>query len=97
MQIVTDMKTRAHVLVKGRVQGVFFRAETLHEARRQGVHGWVRNLSDDRVEAIFEGDEATVERLVEFCKHGPPGAEITSMDVSWQEYSGEFREFEIRY
>ena len=88
---------RAHVYVSGRVQGVFFRTETQDEAIRQGVTGWVRNLPDGRVEAVFEGEKDTVDRLVEFCKRGPPGARITDVAVIMENYAGEFRSFRIRY
>ena len=90
------MKTRAHVFISGRVQGVFFRSETKHEARKHSLTGWVRNLPDDRVEAVFEGEEENVKELVEFCRRGPPGAKVTSTDVTWESYSQEFRDFEIR-
>lgn len=91
------MKVRAHVFVSGRVQGVFFRTETKYEARRHRVSGWIRNLPDDRVEAVFEGEEADVKQLLEFCKRGPPAAEVSTIDVTWEPYSGDFSGFEIRY
>jgi len=91
------MKVRAHVFVSGRVQGVFFRSETRYEARLRGVKGWIRNLPDGRVEAIFEGEEEAVKELIEFCRRGPPGAKVTKVDVKWEDYTGEFRDFEIRY
>jgi acylphosphatase len=91
------MKARAHVFIRGRVQGVFFRSETRYEARKLGVTGWVRNLEDDRVEAVFEGEEENIKKLVEFCRRGPPGAKVTGTDVIWESYSGEFRDFQIRY
>ena len=91
------MKTRAHVLVSGRVQGVFFRSETRYEAKKHGVTGWVRNLPDDNVEAVFEGEQKSVERLVEFCRRGPLGAIVTGVNVAWEPYAGEFEDFEIRY
>ncbi|MGD0159008.1 MAG: acylphosphatase [Candidatus Bathyarchaeia archaeon] len=91
------MKAKAHVFISGRVQGVFFRSETRHEAAKHGVSGWVRNLPDDRVEAVFEGEQEDVKKLLEFCKNGPPGAEVTGINVTWRTYSGEFRGFEIRY
>ncbi|MGD0978306.1 MAG: acylphosphatase [Candidatus Bathyarchaeia archaeon] len=91
------MKARAHVFISGRVQGVFFRSETRYEARKHGVTGWVRNLPDDRVEAVFEGEQENVKKLLEFCRRGPPGARVASADVTWENYSGEFRDFEIRY
>lgn len=91
------MKVRAHVFVSGHVQGVFFRSETRHEARLRGVTGWVRNLPDGRVEAVFEGEEELVKELIEFCRRGPPGARVVRVDVKWENYTGEFRSFEIRY
>jgi len=91
------VKTRAHVFVSGRVQGVFFRSETKREARKHGVNGWVRNLPDDRVEAVFEGEEENVKKLLEFCRRGPPGARVTNTQVTWESYSGEFRDLEIAY
>jgi acylphosphatase len=91
------MMVRAHILVSGRVQGVFFRSETSYEAEKQGVKGWIRNLPDGKVEAIFEGEEESVKELVEFCRQGPRGAKITKVDVKWENYKGEFRSFEIKY
>lgn len=91
------MKVRAHVFVIGRVQGVFFRSETRYEAKTRGVKGWVRNTPDGRVEAVFEGEEEAVKELIEFCRRGPPGARVAKVDVKWEAYTGEFRDFEIRY
>ncbi len=91
------MKARAHVYVSGRVQGVFFRAETAEFARRLGVCGWVRNLSDGRVEALFEGDLDDVEKAVDFCRKGPRGAHIRDVDVAWDDWEGEFQDFKILY
>jgi len=92
-----NMKARAHVFVGGRVQGVFFRSETQYEAKRRNVAGWVRNTSDGRVEAVFEGEKEDVEKVVDFCRRGPPGARVTKVDVQWEDYTGEFRDFKIRY
>lgn len=89
------MNVRAHVFISGRVQGVFFRSQTAYEAEKSNVNGWIRNLLDNRVEAVFEGEKANVERLIEFCKRGPPGARVTHVDLAWQNYSGEFTSFEI--
>jgi acylphosphatase len=91
------MKVRAHVFVSGRVQGVFFRSETRYEAERRNVAGWVRNTSDGRVEAVFEGEKGDVEKVIDFCRRGPSGARVTKADVRWEDYTGEFREFKIRY
>lgn len=89
------MKVRAHVLISGRVQGVFFRSETQLRARRLDVTGWIRNLGDSRVEAVFEGNEINVTQLVDFCKKGPPGARVANAHVAWEAYTGEFGGFEI--
>ena len=91
------MKARAHVIVSGAVQGVFFRSRTKREADSRDVKGWVRNRDYGGVEAVFEGEEEAVKAMVEFCKHGPTGAKVTKVDVVWEDYAGEFGEFEIRY
>ena len=91
------MKAGAHVYISGRVQGVFFRSETQDEAIRHNVTGWVRNLPDGRVEAVFQGEKDRVDILIEFCKRGPPGAKVAKVDVAWENYTGEFKTFNIRY
>ncbi|MEM2108362.1 MAG: acylphosphatase [Candidatus Bathyarchaeia archaeon] len=91
------MKARAHVLVSGKVQGVFFRSATKQKAELHGVKGWVRNLADGRVEAVFEGEEDAVKAMVEFCKHGPSAAKVTNVDVNWEMPTGEFSVFKVRY
>jgi len=91
------VKVKAHVIVSGRVQGVFFRSETRDEAKKRGVNGWVRNLPDGKVEAVFEGEEEPVKELIDFCKRGPPGARVADADVAWESYTGEFHDFVIKY
>ncbi len=88
---------RAHVFVSGRVQGVFFRANTKRVAEELGVKGWVRNLPDGRVEAVFEGEEEAVKKIIEWCHRGPPAARVDKVEVFYEEYKGEFDDFEIRY
>lgn len=88
---------RAHVYVSGRVQGVFFRYETRSLAQELGVKGWVRNLPDGRVEAVFEGEETLVKKMIDFCGRGPPGARVTDVKVEWEEYRGEFNSFTVRH
>lgn len=88
-------RTRAHVFVSGTVQGVFYRANTRDAARERGVEGWVRNLDDGRVEAVFEGDEAAVESMVEWCHTGSPRARVDSVEVEDEESEG-VEGFEIR-
>ncbi|MGQ9479348.1 MAG: acylphosphatase [Thermoproteota archaeon] len=91
------MKVRAHVYVSGRVQGVFFRYEARSLAQRLRVGGWIRNLPDGRVEAVFEGDEELVNKMVYFCRKGPQGAVVTDVKVEWEEYKGEYEGFTIGY
>ncbi|MFA5365755.1 MAG: acylphosphatase [Candidatus Bathyarchaeia archaeon] len=90
------MSVRAHVFVSGIVQGVFFRASTRDEATKHGVTGWVRNTFDNRVEAVFEGKHEDVEKVIDFCRRGPPSAVVKNMDVKWQDYVGEFNGFSVR-
>ena len=80
-----DERTRAHVFVSGRVQGVYYRANTRDAARARNVDGWVRNLDDGRVEAVFEGDEDAVEGMIEWCHTGSPAATVHDVDVSYEE------------
>jgi len=89
------VKISAHVFVSGRVQGVFFRSETMNEAMRNRVTGWVRNTLDGRVEAMFEGEERDVSRMIEFCRHGPPAAKVVSVEVQKELYSGKFTSFDM--
>lgn len=81
--------TRAHVLVSGQVQGVWFRDACSEWARAEGVAGWVRNLADGRVEAVFEGAPGAVERLVAWCHEGPPRARVLAVDVTRETPVGE--------
>jgi len=90
-------KIRAHVLISGRVQGVLFRLNTKKEADELGISGWVRNLADGRVEAVFEGDKGNVEQMVDWARRGPIWAKIDDFSVIWEDYSGEFTAFGIRY
>ncbi|MBS7615309.1 acylphosphatase [Candidatus Bathyarchaeota archaeon] len=91
------MKARAHVFVREFVQGVFFRYETRTKALQHKVTGWVKNLRDGRVEAVFEGEKEAVEAMIDFCRHGPPGATVTGVDVLWEEPTGEFDRFRVLY
>lgn len=79
---------RKRVLVSGRVQGVFFRDTCRRVAGQQGVTGWVRNLPDGRVEAAFEGDPETVDRLVTWCRSGPSQARVTTVEVHEEPVEG---------
>jgi acylphosphatase len=88
---------RARVIIHGLVQGVFFRASTREEAIRIGVGGWVRNLSDGAVQALFEGEKKKVEEILGWCHRGPSGARVSKVDILWEPYKGEFAHFDIRY
>lgn len=90
-------KIRAWVRIEGRVQGVFFRSNIKRRALSLGIKGWVRNLLDGAVEAVFEGDEEDVKKLIDFCRIGPPGADVENVKVEFQEYKEEFKDFVIRY
>ncbi len=90
-------RVRAHIFVSGRVQGVFFRDGTQRQAKKLAIKGWVRNLSDGRVEAVFEGEKDKVEQIVNWAKKGPILAKVDDLEVEWQEYKEEFDDFEIRY
>jgi len=90
-------KVRAHVLIEGRVQGVFFRASTRDEARARGLAGWVRNRPDGRVEAVFEGDKAVVENMLAWCQKGPPYAYVDQVEIAYQPYQGDLLDFRVVY
>jgi acylphosphatase len=91
------VKVRAHILVSGWVQGVFFRSETKRNANRRNVTGWIRNLYDGRVEAILEGEEEAVKKVIGFCRKGPSHARVKDVEVKWEDYKGEFRGFRIHW
>jgi acylphosphatase len=91
------MNIRAHVTVSGRVQGVFFRAFTKEKAIKHGVKGWVRNLVDGGVEALLEGDEGDVERMIVELKTGPSHSLVEKASVKFEKYRGEFKDFQIKY
>lgn len=92
-----EVLSRAHVVVRGRVQGVFFRASASEQARARKLAGWVRNAPDGSVEAVFQGPRADVEHLIAWCHDGPPAARVTSVDVSWQEPTMDEPSFDLRW
>jgi len=91
------MKVGAHLYISGRVQGVFFRSNTRDWAQAFGVCGWVRNLLDGRVEAFLEGEEEDVKKVISLVKKGPASAFVKEVQMNWEDYQGEFKEFEVRY
>lgn len=88
---------RARVVISGRVQGVAFRMETQWAAERIGVTGWVRNRRDGTVEATLEGDKRRVEEMLQWCRRGPALARVDTVDISWENFAGEFAGFRIVY
>lgn len=91
------MTARARVRVTGRVQGVFFRQATVEMAEGLGLCGWVRNLPDGTVEALFEGEKALVEQAIAWCHHGPPRAAVDDLVIEWLDGPAECAGFVIRY
>ncbi|MBN1674108.1 MAG: acylphosphatase [Kiritimatiellae bacterium] len=91
------MNRRVHLLISGRVQGVCFRMYTQNEAQQLGVAGWVRNRDDGRVEVVAEGDEPALAGFVDWCRHGPPYAQVTRFEESYSQPIGEFDGFRVRY
>lgn len=88
---------RARAIITGRVQGVFFRAETRRAAIDRNVNGWVRNRPDGSVEAVIEGEEASVTSMLEWCWKGSPLSKVQHVDIRREPYEGEFNRFEIVY
>ncbi|MBD3388124.1 MAG: acylphosphatase [Candidatus Altiarchaeales archaeon] len=91
------MAVRAHVIVRGRVQGVFYRQSTRDKSLATGVSGWVRNLRDGSVEAVFEGDPGSVKEMVSWCRRGPPTSRVEAVDVDWNEKPEGLAGYEVRY
>lgn len=88
---------RFHCIVRGRVQGVAFRAYTVREARRLGLAGWVRNRPDGSVELVAEGEQLDLETLEAWCHHGPPHASVSDVETRWLEPAGDLGPFSVRY
>lgn len=89
-------KARVHLKVCGRVQGVYFRASTVEQARRLGVLGWVMNCADSSVEVVAEGEIEQLEKLINWCRAGPPGAQVKEVRAQWEASKEEFQSFYIK-
>jgi acylphosphatase len=89
-------REQAHVYVSGQVQGVFFRDSTREKAEQLGLTGWVKNLPDGRVEALFEGPSEKVREMVRWCKEGPSHAEVEDVDAEFEASQGSLTSFEVR-
>ncbi len=88
---------RVHLLISGRVQGVYFRQSMMETAEKNNVLGWVQNLPNNRVEAILEGNDSNVDAVIEWTYFGPAGAVVDELKITEENYVGEFSKFEIRY
>ena len=86
---------RVHFFISGRVQGVCFRAETCDEAQKLNVKGWVRNLSDGRVEIMAEGEDKDIEEFLKYCHDGPPGAYVRNVEIFEEDFKNEFKDFNV--
>jgi acylphosphatase len=87
---------RARLTARGRVQGVYYRASTLHEAQNLGLTGWVRNSPDGSVEVMAEGEKKKIEDLIAWCRRGPRGARVESVGIEWLPWKGEFQDFRVK-
>ena len=90
-------KKRAHLLISGFVQGVFFRTTAQSMAQTLGLTGWVKNRTDGKVEIVAEGEEYNLNSLIQWCHHGPQGAHVNNVQVNICEYKGEFDKFSVKY
>ncbi len=88
---------RVHVYISGIVQGVSFRAATKRAATNLGVTGWVRNMEDGRVEAVLEGSDDDVDKMIAWCKVGPRFAQVTKVTEIKERYTGGFHDFSIKF
>ena len=88
-------KARARVVISGRVQGVFFRMNTVRAATRFDLSGWVRNRRDGTVEAMFEGDRKGVEAVLDWCRTGDPPARVAGVKIEWEAFTGTYSGFDI--
>jgi acylphosphatase len=90
-------KARLHVIVHGRVQGIFFRSNTQKQASKLGLKGWVRNNPDRTVEVVAEGNKDDLKKLLAWCSKGPLMAGVENVEAKWEKPTGEFEHFSIRY
>jgi acylphosphatase len=91
------MMARLHVWVTGLVQGVFFRESTRQAVQGLEITGWVRNLPDGRVEAVFQGKNEACEKALEYVKTGPPAARVNHVETQWEDDEEQLTDFQIRY
>jgi len=88
-------KVRAHVIISGRVQGVYYRAKAREQAIAMELTGWIKNTPDGKVEGIFEGEQEDVIKMIDWCRQGPPRASVSDLEIEWEEPRGDFSGFII--
>ncbi|MBI3590700.1 MAG: acylphosphatase [Candidatus Melainabacteria bacterium] len=86
---------QAHLTISGRVQGVFYRASCQEVAQRLGLRGWVRNAPTGQVEVLAQGEKEKIEKLIEWCKKGPPSAKVSDVKIEWEKILEQFNVFEV--
>jgi acylphosphatase len=91
------MKKRIHIIVSGHTHDVGFRFGVIKLANSLSLTGWVKNIPDNKVEIIAEGEESNLKELINYCKEGPSSARITDLHTEWEEFKGEFETFSIKY
>ncbi len=87
---------QAHLIISGKVQGVFYRASCQEVAQGLGLKGWVRNLSNGDVEVLAQGEKEKIEKLIDWCKKGPPSAKVNNANVKWEDLKEEFKNFDVK-
>jgi len=93
-RVIVSM-VRAHIIVKGLVQGVYYRVTTKQKADSLDLSGWVKNLPDGDVEVVVEGNKEKIEQLIDWCWQGPPGAKVDGVEVKWSPCQNEYQGFNI--
>lgn len=91
-----EKTARVRLQIRGRVQGVYFRASTVEQAQRLGITGWVRNCLDGSVEVVAEGEKAELEKLISWCRKGPSGALVKKVQTEWEASKQEFYNFSVK-
>ena len=92
---MNNQKTRVHIFISGKVQGVFFRQFIQEKVQELGLVGWVKNLADGRVEVLIEGDREKIDKILIYLKQGPPLSKVEGIDIGYEKYQGEFKDFSI--
>tara|TARA_B100000959_G_C14949515_1_gene611311 strand:- start:915 stop:1196 length:282 start_codon:yes stop_codon:yes gene_type:complete len=90
-------QVRVHVYISGKVQGVFFRSYTKDKAQKEGLNGWVKNLTDGRVEIVLEGNKEKCEEMLQWCHKGSPSSKVENVEIYWDKPTNNYKHFNVRY